>query len=152
MKITTSKLELIQNKVKGYCSALNVDVPKVVVTKPDYDFWKIQRRNEMGHGMFGRPSTDRLGATHRKDKVIFINTSRIRNLATLDETICTQLIRLAKPSYNINSPEFKDRKKRLQQGKVRNGRFFKENKNQENGQHVHKPVVVAAETVAAVEA
>lgn len=134
MKITNGKLELIQMKIKGYCSSLNVDVPKVVVTKPDYEFWKTQRRNEMGHGMFGRPSTDRSGACHRKDKVIFINTNRIRSLAKLDEAIRRQLIRFAKPSYNINSPEFVDRLERLLVGKVRNGRFFKNRENQENGQ------------------
>lgn len=126
MNLTMKKLQLIQERVTTYCSALNTDVPRVIVSKADHELFKIQRRNEMAHGVTDRPAKSPTGVCYRTEKVIFLAADKIKSTEMLDEAIRREMVHLTKPSYYYTRPDFMDRMERLKVGNVRNGRFFTE--------------------------
>lgn len=121
MKLTKHKREWVAEKIKHYCSLFEVAEPRVFLTMAEYNREKERLRKKHGYTRVGR--TECIGVCHRVDKFIVILVKRNKNLAQLDETIRHELIHYAKPSYNHYSAEFKDRMKRLKEGRIRNGRF-----------------------------
>lgn len=128
MRLTIKKLQLIQERITKYCSALNTDVPRVIVSEPDHELFKIQRRNEMAHGVANRPAKDPLGITYRRERVIFLATNRIKTPEELDEEIRLHVVNLTKPNYYYTQPIHKSCREKLLVGNVRNGRFFTDKK------------------------
>lgn len=124
MKITPFRREWISNRVSRYCSLLQVEPPRLILTFAEYDRWKKEKRSQSNYVRVGRGSSY-LGVCHRNDSMIFLNVKRALNLRGLDDTIRHELIHYTKPSYNHYSVSFRVAMERLKQGKVKNGRFHK---------------------------
>ena len=120
MKLTQKKREWVIRKVEGYSEVLGIESPKVFLTMSEYNFWKENKRKEKGERV-GR--TNCLGVCHKSEGFIVVLPKRSPSLKILDNTIRHELIHYTK-SYGHYSKEFKDRMKRLKQGKVKNGRFI----------------------------
>jgi len=121
MKLTKSKRQWVDNKVKHYCELLQIQAPKVFLTMSEYSAWKKIKREESGYTRVGRSNC--LGVCHRDDGFLVILVKRSPSLARLDQTIRHELIHYTKPSYNHWSETFKDRMEKLKKGKIKNGRF-----------------------------
>ena len=128
MKLTKAKSKWVNDKVRHYCSLLEIEPPKVFLTMAEYNVWKKAEREKTGFKRVGRSQC--LGVCHRKEHdhigngFIVILVKRLINTKALDSVIRHELIHYAKPSYNHRSQAFADKMKLLKQGKVKNGRFY----------------------------
>lgn len=125
MKLTKSKRIWVDNKFTKYCEVLQIEKPNILLTRKEYELFKIQLREKINYQYtrVGRCVSNVLGVCHRKDNTIFINVKAEPNCKRLDQTIRHELIHYAKPSYNHCSENFDDRMKRLLNGSIKNGRF-----------------------------
>lgn len=121
MKITKSKKDWINKKVKYYCSLLQIEPPQVFLTMAEYNCWKIDERRYKGERV-GR--TNFLGVCHRLSKIIVILVKKSSCLNCLDDTIRHELLHYAEPSYNHFSNIFHAGMKKLKKGKIKNGLFY----------------------------
>lgn len=137
MRLTISKIEWINKKVDYYCNLLEITPPRVMLTRKEYEKWKLQKRQQIindfklqnpdlpisivAHTRVGR--SNYLGVCHREEGFIVLNVKAESTLKAIDNTIRHELIHYAKPSYNHQSQTFQDRMKKLKRGKIKNGRF-----------------------------
>jgi len=116
MKLTGNKRQWIFKRVNEYCKILNMPIPLLLLSRKEYEQWKIKEREKILQKNNGIYDTARMrvgrtvrpslyGVAHKDDNMIFLNVKASRNLSRLDQTIRHELIHFYR-TYNHYNPRF----------------------------------------------